>query len=145
MKFIYAGIRVRELRRALRFYKQVMGMKQAHRGRMTHGGIFVYLRSPGRYRRIPMVSPGRGLELNYYPPRSKFYEKYRSGSELDHIGFWVQDVDRRYEELVSGGAREAVRPLSEGRFRLAFVKDPDGNWIELIGFAKRTRARKHHD
>jgi len=114
MKFIYTGIRVRDLNRSLRFYKHVMGMKQKHKLRMPHGGVFAYLMSPGRNKRIPWVSPGRGLELNYYRNGSKFYEKYRSGSELDHTGFWVPDVDATYERLVRKGAREASGP-----FRLA--------------------------
>jgi lactoylglutathione lyase len=143
MKFIYAGIRVRDLNRSLRFYKQVMGMKQEHKLRMPHGGVFAYLMSPGRIKRIPWVSPGRGLELNYYPEGSKFYEKYRSGSELDHIGFWVSDVDGTYEQLVRKGAKEAAGPFSAGNFRLAFVKDPDGNWIELIGYKTSKRQGRH--
>jgi catechol 2,3-dioxygenase-like lactoylglutathione lyase family enzyme len=126
----------------LQFYTQVMGMKKDHKGRMKHGGVFLYLKSPGKTRRIPMVSTGRGLELNYYPPGSKFYEKYRAGSELDHIGFWVRDVDKAYEKLIHNGARGAVEPFSEGRYRLAFVKDPESNWIELIGFTRRRKNKK---
>jgi lactoylglutathione lyase len=142
MKYIYAGIRVRDLDRSLRFYVHVMGMKQQHKLRMPHGGVFAYLTSPGRIKCIPSVSPGRGLELNYYPEGSKFYEKYRSGSELDHIGFWVSDVDGIYEQLVGKGVKEAVAPFPAGKFRLAFLKDPDGNWIELIGY-KSSRRRGH--
>lgn len=146
MKFIYTGIRVRNLDRMLRFYTYALGMKQAHRGRMTHGGVFLYLRSPGRMRGIPTVSPGRGLELNYYPPSSRFYERPRAGSELDHIGFWVKNVDETYEDLIHKGARTAVKPFSEGRFRLAFVKDPEGNWIELIGHSpqRTSKTRKRN-
>jgi lactoylglutathione lyase len=140
MKFIYAGIRVRDLNRSLRFYKQVMGMKQDHKLRMPHGGVFAYLRSPGRTKPIPWVSLGRGLELNYYPHGTKFYAKYCSGSELDHVGFWVTDVDGTYQKLVRKGAKEAAKPFSAGKYRLGFVKDPDGNWIELIGYKNRKRG-----
>ena len=73
------------------------------------------------------------LELNYYPPESKFYELFKGGSELDHLAFWVRNVDRKYRELLKKGARNAVKPFSEGKYRFAFVKDPDGIWIELIG------------
>lgn len=117
----------------------MMGMKQDHRGRMPHGGTFVYLHSPGRMRRIPWVSPSRGLELNYYPPKSKFYEQYKAGSELDHIGFWVNDVEKTYRALLTKGAKNAVQPFHVGKFTLAFVKDPDENWIELIGYSRSPR------
>ena len=52
------------------------------------------------------------LELNYYPPGAKYYEKSKSGSELDHIAFWEKDVDKRYRELIVIGARKAIAPFS---------------------------------
>jgi lactoylglutathione lyase len=117
---------VRDLQRSVRFYTRVMGMKLNLKGRMDHGGVWVELKSHGSTQR---------LELNYYPPGSKFYEKFRTGSELDHLAFWVKDVDRKFERLLEKGARRAVEPFSQGKYRFAFVKDPDGIWIELIGRA----------
>jgi len=132
MRFAYTGIRVRNLGRSLRFYKKVMGMKEIVRGRMKAGGVFVQLKSP-RSRQL--------LELNYYPPKAKYCERYDSGSELDHLAFWTRDVDKWFSELTSKGAKVAVRPFSEGRYRLAFVKDPDGIWIELIGLGRRVERK----
>ena len=132
MRFTYTGIRVRNLRRSLRFYKKVMGMRETVRGRMKAGGIYVQLRSP-RSKQL--------LELNYYPSKAKYYERYDSGSELDHLAFWTRDVDKRFSELTSKGAKVAVRPFSEDGYRLAFVKDPDGIWIELIGLDRRTERK----
>lgn len=130
MYFRYTGIRVRNLQRALRFYTRVMGMKPHLKGRMAHGGVWVELKSPGSTQR---------LELNYYPRGSKFYERFHGGSELDHLAFWVGDVDKKYDELLAGGARRAVDPFPEGKYRFAFVKDPDGIWIELIGRGRRKK------
>lgn len=132
MRFTYTGVRVRNLKRSLRFYKKVMGMRETLRGRMKAGGIYVQLRSP-RSRQL--------FELNYYPPKAKYYERYDSGSELDHLAFWTRDVDKRFSGLTSGGAKVAVRPFSEDGYRLAFVKDPDGIWIELIGLDRRTERK----
>ena len=87
MRFVYFGIRVRNMNRSLRFYTRVLGMKVVHRGAMLHGGIFVHLKQPGSAQR---------LELNCYPSKNRFYEKYRPGTEMDHLGFWVDDVDRTY-------------------------------------------------
>ena len=128
MYFRYTGIRVRNLQRSLRFYTRVMGMKRNLEGSMDHGGIWVELKSPHSAQR---------LELNYYPPNSKFHEKFKTGSELDHLAFWVKDVDAKCEQLVKKGATKAVEPFLQGKYRFAFVKDPDGMWIELIGRAKR--------
>jgi len=127
MYFRYTGIRVRNLQRSLRFYTRAMGMKPKLKGRMDHGGIWVELKSSDSAQR---------LELNYYPPNSKFYEKFKTGSELDHLAFWVKDVDKKFGQLLKRGAKQAVRPFTQGRYRFAFVKDPDGVWIELIGRIK---------
>lgn len=132
MQLIYFGIRVRNMQRSLKFYTKVLGMKVIHKGKMRHGGVFVHLKRPGSAQR---------LELNYYPPKNRFYEKYQPGTEMDHIGFWAEDVDRTYTKLISKGAKRAAAPFSNGRERLAYVKDPDGIWIEFFGTDKRKRIR----
>lgn len=124
MKFTYTGIRVRNLERSIDFYTKTMGMKIMQRGKMEAGGIFVQLKSENS----PQI-----LELNYYPLETKFYEEYFVGSELDHLAFWCDDVRESYEKVLAGGATSAVEPWDEGGYTLAFVKDPDGIWIELIG------------
>jgi lactoylglutathione lyase len=134
MTFRYTGIRVRDLKRSLAFYTKVMGLKQVQRGRMKAGGIFVQMKDPRSH---------QVLELNYYPRGAKYYERFKNGSELDHLAFWERDVDRRYDELLANGATKAVKPFSETGYRLAFVKDPDGIWIELLGKDKRARRGTH--
>jgi len=130
MTFTYTGIRVRDLKRSIAFYTKVMGLKQVLRGRMRAGGIFVQLKDAGSRQM---------LELNYYPRGTKYYERFKNGSELDHLAFWERDVDTKYQELLQKGATKAVEPFSEGGYRLAFVKDPHGIWLELIGKARPTR------
>lgn len=100
---------------------------------MKHGGIFVHLKSPHSSQR---------LELNYYPSKTRFHEKFRTGSELDHLAFWVKDVGKQYSALVTKRAGEAVKPFREGRYELAFIKDPDGVWIELIGLSRHSSKEK---
>ena len=95
---------------------------------MSHGGVFVSLKKPGSSQR---------LELNYYPPGNRFYEIYRPGTEMDHIGFWVEDVDRAYAVAIARGAKSGAIPFSNNGERLAYVKDPDGIWIEFFGKDKR--------
>lgn len=130
MTFTYTGIRVRDLKRSLAFYTKVMGLRQVSRGRMKAGGIFVQLKDL-RSRQV--------LELNYYPRGTKYYERFRNGSELDHLAFWERDVDKKYDELLANGTTKAVEPFSESGYRLAFVKDSDGIWIELIGKDRKAR------
>jgi lactoylglutathione lyase len=122
MQFIYTGIRVKDLKRSIKFYTETMEMKEVRRGKMEAGGVWVELKSEGS---------DHSLELNYYPPGSKFFEKYVSGSELDHLAFSCDDVRESYERALAGGAAPAVEPWDEENSNLAFVRDPDGVWIEL--------------
>jgi len=62
---------------------------------------------------------------------------------LDHPAFWVTDVHNTFERIVKKGATVAVNPFSEDNYHLAFVKDPDGIWIELIGKEKSKRTAVH--
>ncbi|MGB9676453.1 MAG: VOC family protein [Candidatus Bathyarchaeales archaeon] len=133
MKFTYTGIRVRNLERSIEFYTKTMGMKIMRKGKMEAGGIYVQLKSE----RSPQI-----LELNYYPPGTKFYEEYVSGCELDHLAFWCKDVRKEYKRVLDGGATPAVKPWDESGYTLAFVRDPDGIWIELIGRARKNK-REH--
>jgi len=124
MKFIYTGIRVRDLKRSIEFYTKTMGMKEIDRGKMHAGGMFVQLKSK---------NSEQELELNYYPPGNKYCEDYVEGSELDHLAFWCENVRRDYKKVLAGGATSAIAPWDESGYTLAFVRDPDGVWIELIG------------
>jgi len=99
-------------------------MKVIHRGKMAHGGLFVHLKKPRSAQR---------LELNYYPRGNKYYENYHSGSEMDHLGFRVKNVDKTYAHLIKKGAKKALVPFSDDGQRLAYVRDPDGIWIEIYG------------
>jgi hypothetical protein len=39
----------------------------------------------------------------------------------------------RFDRLVKNGAKRAAGPFGDESETLAYVKDPDGIWIELIG------------
>jgi catechol 2,3-dioxygenase-like lactoylglutathione lyase family enzyme len=132
IKLYYSGIEVRELGRSLRFYRS-LGLKVSHRGTMVHGGKYVHMKDP---------SSDQRLELNWYPKGSPFYAKYKAGSELDHIGFIVDDAEKWFRLLVKRGARPAAKPFGDESETLAYVKDPDGIWIELIGPGRKPRQKR---
>jgi lactoylglutathione lyase len=128
--FIHTGIRVRELQKSIKFYTKVMGMKVVLKGKMEHGGVYVHLRS-GNHR--------QKLELNWYPKDNKYYTEYRNGEELDHLAFWTENVRGMFKKLVARGAVPALAPFSDVGYDLAFLKDHDGIWIELVGPSKEQK------
>lgn len=78
------------------------------------------------------------LELNWYPEGNRFYTEFKNGDELDHLGFKCASVEMEFERLVKCGCDPLVEPFTEPNVPEdaasgAFVKGPDGIWIELFG------------
>jgi lactoylglutathione lyase len=124
MYLSYVGIRVTDLDRSLRFYTELLGLREVGRGEMTEhdGGTWVLLRDE---------TSGQQLELNWYPKGSRFDVPYVPGEGLDHIGFVVEDVEEAFRKLLEAGAQPTeVDPSSTGG-TVAYVRDSDGNWIEF--------------
>lgn len=127
-KFIYTGIHVSNLNKAIAFYTKSLGMRLLFRTKIEEtGGEVAWLRTKGS---------SQVLELNWYP------KKYRYGgrSGLDHLAFEVGNLTEAYRRL-SRNHRGAIPPFLEGKWILAYVKDPDGNWIELGQRMKKPRVK----
>lgn len=71
------------------------------------------------------------LELNYYPRSSPFYTKYSVGEGLDHLAFGVADLDAALAQAKKMG-HPVVKDIKGKKSRWAYIKDPDGIWIELF-------------
>ncbi|MGI0068526.1 MAG: VOC family protein [Thermoplasmata archaeon] len=130
-RFLYSGLRVRDFERSLRFYRR-FGFRRVAQGTMEHGGRWAHLVYPGSVHR---------LELNYYPPKNRFYEPIRRGTEFDHFGFYSPDPIAWKRAALRAGARLETE-FVEGKHRLVYVRDPDGNWIEVFGPARPRRRRR---
>ena len=124
----YFGIRVTNLERSLEFYSRLLDLEVVSRGESALGTA-VQLRD-----RLS----GQRLELNWYPPGSPFAVPYVPGEGLDHIGIRVQDVFEARERLRKLGIEPATRELHSEQeiwitsaFRVFYIKDPDGNFLEL--------------
>lgn len=130
-KFLYSGIRVRRLAKSLDFYRKI-GFRVVNRGTMLHGGVWVHLRYPG--------SPHR-VELNYYPKTNRFFGPFRVGTEFDHFGFYSPDPEAWKRKAIRAGGKLAAE-FTEGKQKLVYVRDPDGNWLEAFGPAKPRKRRR---
>jgi lactoylglutathione lyase len=128
-KFIYTGIHVANLERSIQFYTKALGMKLMFKDNIkeTRGRV-AWLKSKGT---------NQILELNWYPAGYR----YGARSGLDHLAFQVRDVRDEYVKLTRKHVG-TIAPFIEGNWMLAYIKDPDGNWIEL-GQRMKPSRRKH--
>ncbi len=121
-KFIYTGIRVKDLEASVKFYTTVLGMKEL--GRSTIAA------AKGTVVNLVTDDGGPILELNYYEEGSPFDAKYVVGEGLDHLAFEVRDLDTALAEAKKAG-HPMVQEMRAPTSRWAYIQDPDGIWIEL--------------
>jgi lactoylglutathione lyase len=127
-KFIYTGIHVSNFEKSIKFYRKALGMRLLFRAKIKEtGGRVAWLTSKGS-KQI--------LELNWYPRRYR----YGGRSGLDHLAFEVKDAVAEYRKL-SKKYRGTIAPFEEGRWILAYVQDPNGNWIELGSRLRKKKSR----
>ena len=123
-KFIYTGIRVKDLDKSVDFYSRLLAMKMVGRSEIpAAGGVVVSLESE---------AGGFQLELNYYHESSRFNTKYASGEELDHLAFQVDDLKKAIVEAEKAGY-PVVLDMKTKTSRWTYIKDPNGIYIELFG------------
>ncbi len=122
-KFTYVGIRVKDMKKSLKFYTEFLGLKdQGHTRIEAAKGDVAYLDSG---------DGGVGVELNHYDKDSPFNTKYTSGEGLDHLAFGVADLDAALREAKKLGYR-FLEEIKTEKSRWAYVEDPNGIWVELF-------------
>jgi glyoxylase I family protein len=127
----HAAVRVADLDRSIAWYAAAFGFEVEHRGRVPEGTPIAMLRTPG----------GAGVELFELAPRE---DPGWSGpiaaleQGVVHFGLAVPDVQAAFERALAEGGREVWPPRDApvSGVRIAFLADPDGNLVELIGPAK---------
>lgn len=127
----YFGIRVTDLERSLEFYTALLDLEVVSRGESATSKA-VQLRDR---------NSGQRLELNWYAPGSPFATPYVPGEGLDHIGVRVRNLlemrerlKRRGIEPATPGALSEPEIWTRGKVRVMFIRDPDGNFLELYDY-----------
>jgi lactoylglutathione lyase len=123
--FLHTMIRVGNLERSVKFYTELLGMKELRRRDIPEGKytlVFVGYASE--------ESGAAAIELTY----NYGVEKYEIGTGFGHVAVGMPDIYAACEKLRAAGAKitREPGPVKFGTTIIAFVEDPDGYKIELI-------------
>jgi lactoylglutathione lyase len=125
-RFLHTMIRVGDLDRSVRFYSELLGMKELRRRDVPDGKYTLAFLGYGDGN----ASGQAEIELTY----NYGVEKYEQGNAFGHLAVAVPDVKAACEKVRSGGGKvtREAGPVKFGTTVIAFVEDPDGYKVELI-------------
>ena len=118
MKYLHTMVRVTDIERSLRFYRDALGLELLSR-RDHQAGRFtlVFLAAPGD------SSAQVELTHNWDP------EAYSGGRNFGHLAYAVENIYATCQRLMDHGVT-INRPPRDGR--MAFVRSPDNISVELL-------------
>lgn len=125
MRILHTMIRTGDLDRSIDFYIKVLGMKLLRRHEYPDGKFTLAFLGYGD------ESEHAVIELTY----NWGVDHYDLGTGYGHIALEVDDVYTACDEIkrLGGNVVREAGPMNGGTRIIAFVKDPDGYMIELIG------------
>jgi lactoylglutathione lyase len=125
-KLLHTRYRLDDLERTVRFYKDVLRLREVRRHKSPRGGELVFLKAPESEEQIELCSfPASG--------------PVRVQADLTHLAFSVDDLEAFGKHLAGLGLAFSDGPhwLDDGS-GIAFIDAPEGYEIELIQPASRT-------
>ena len=125
MRILHTMIRSGNLERSIAFYTEIMGMKLLRQKDYPKGEFTNAFLGYGD------ESEQAALELTY----NWGVESYNMGTGFGHIALEVDDVYEAIAQIKAKGGKiiRDAGPMNAGTRIIAFVEDPDGYQIELIG------------
>lgn len=125
MRLLHTMLRVGDLPRSIDFYTQILGMTLLRQQEYPEGKFTLAFLGYGD------ESNNTVLELTY----NWGVESYEIGSGFGHLAIEVDDVYAATEKMRQQGGKilRDAGPMNAGTTIIAFVADPDGYEIELIG------------
>jgi len=125
MRLLHTMLRVGNLQKSIAFYTEILGMKLLRQSDFPEGKFSLAFVGYGD------ESENSVIELTY----NYGVESYDLGNAYGHIALGCEDVYATCEKIRAAGGK-IVRepgPMNHGTTILAFVEDPDGYKIELLG------------
>ena len=155
-------LRVRDPAISLDFYLQVLGMTLYQRVDFAEMAFSLYfLGYPANHQGHPLpedpilrsqftFQQSALLELthNWGSESDENFTGYHNGNDdprgFGHIGITVPDVEAACQRFDQLGVEFVKRPADGSMKGLAFIKDPDGYWIEILNATSITDLIGQH-
>ncbi|MES9862891.1 MAG: lactoylglutathione lyase [Candidatus Thiodiazotropha sp. LLP2] len=125
MRLLHTMIRVGNLRRSIDFYTKVLGMSLLRQKDYPEGEFTLAFLGYGD------ESENTVIELTH----NWNTDEYVMGDGFGHLAIEVDDVYQATDKIKKLGCKivRDAGPMNAGTTIIAFVEDPDGYAIELIG------------
>ena len=124
-KLLHTRYRVNDLERTVKFYTEVLGLKEVKRHKSPRGSELVFLQTPGSEELI---------ELCNYPAAGTVQVQ----PDLTHLAFEVESLAEFERHLATLGLKFSDGPTTSSSTGtvFAFIDAPEGYEIELIQKSK---------
>ena len=125
MRMLHTMLRVGDLDKSIAFYTNVLGMTELRRKEYPDGKFTLAFLGYGD------EANNTVLELTH----NWGVEDYELGTAFGHLAIGVPDVYEACEKMKAVGGKiiRDAGPMNAGTTIIAFLEDPDGYEIELIG------------
>lgn len=122
MKILHAMIRVKDIKESIKFYCELLGLQKTHEIKLEDCLLHFLKDNSGEFE----------IELteNFETPKSG----YSQGTKFGHFAFETEDMGKFDKKVKEMGYTYVYEPfiMKEAKSKIAFLKDPDGNEIEII-------------
>ena len=129
------GLFVRDINVSLNFYKNILGLSYIETVEIPVE-ITSSIQFSNRKCRLHRFSL-KGFELKLIetenPPEPKIFPVNEIAG-FRYITLHIEDFDKTYNDLLSKGVTFLSKPFKiQSGVKIVFFKDPDGNYLELMG------------
>lgn len=134
----HVGITVSDMARSIAFY-ELLGFKQSKPDIFLGWEDFwleknyFYQHPEGTTAKVVYMAAENGICIELFAfdyPADRMPFNWKSPA-IHHIAMQTDDLDAVYQKLVDAGAEIALRPVRGKIQAFIFVRDPDGNLIEI--------------
>lgn len=125
MRILHTMIRVIDLEKSIQFYTDILDMKLLRKKDYPEGKFTLAFVGYGNESEEAVIELTHNWDT----------ENYELGNAFGHIAIEVDDVYKACESMKKSGGKiiRDAGPMNAGTTIIAFIEDPDGYQIELIG------------